>query len=98
VGIIGAGEAGLVTAKELMQHGLEVSIFEKSDHVGGVWKYSPGSVMYASLRTNLPREIMAFDEDNLFSRSNDDRSFVTHEDVQTYLEDYSTKESITCSV
>ena len=45
--------------------------------------------MYKGLRTNLPRELMQFRE---FPWGNDglQPSFVTHETVQSYLEDYAT--------
>jgi len=74
VAVIGAGAAGLVTARELQRAGHEPVVFEKGSTVGGVWVYSPqteadplgqsgprihGS-LYASLRTNLPRDLMAF--------------------------------------
>ena len=38
VAIIGAGVAGLQTARALQKIGKEVVIFEKSDNVGGVWR------------------------------------------------------------
>jgi sialic acid synthase SpsE/protoporphyrinogen oxidase len=41
VNIIGAGPSGLITARELLKKGLEVVIYEKSMHVGGMcrsWK------------------------------------------------------------
>ncbi len=37
VAVIGAGMAGLVTAKELQEEGHEVVVFERSDDWGGVW-------------------------------------------------------------
>jgi len=37
VAVIGAGVAGLVTAKELRQAGHSVDVFEKTPDVGGVW-------------------------------------------------------------
>lgn len=75
VAIIGAGAAGLVAAREMRRAGFEPVIFEQSDVIGGVWVYSPESEddppgssphrrvfssMYESLRTNLPRDLMAF--------------------------------------
>eukprot|EP00887_Chlorella_sp_A99_P003720 scaffold7.g3720.t1 len=38
IAVIGAGVAGLQVATQLKHAGYEVSILEKSDHVGGVWK------------------------------------------------------------
>ena len=37
VAVIGAGMAGLVTAKELQEEGHEVVVFERGDSWGGVW-------------------------------------------------------------
>lgn len=76
VAVIGAGAAGLCAARELLREGHKVVVFEKSDHIGGTWKYDPRtesdpigndptrevvhSSLYLSLRTNLPRELMGF--------------------------------------
>jgi dimethylaniline monooxygenase (N-oxide forming) len=38
--VIGAGLAGLVTAKGLTQDGLDVVVFEKQRELGGVWAAS----------------------------------------------------------
>ena len=73
IGVIGAGAAGLVAARELLRTGLEVVVYERdAESVGGVWKLDEvtekdelrgaelHSSMYRSLRTNLPRDLMAF--------------------------------------
>ncbi|KAK7323352.1 hypothetical protein VNO77_26823 [Canavalia gladiata] len=76
VAVIGAGVAGLAAARELSREGLEVVVFEKTDHLGGTWKYDPRTdsdpigvdpnrevvhtSLYNSLRTNLPRQLMGF--------------------------------------
>lgn len=60
VAVVGAGAAGLAACRRLRDAGLSVKVLEKSGHVGGVWKYSPEGVVYKSLVTNLPKEIMAF--------------------------------------
>ncbi|KAM7257470.1 hypothetical protein ACFE04_013211 [Oxalis oulophora] len=75
VAVIGAGAAGLVTARELHREGHKVTVFERQNQVGGTWVYTdqvepdPLSLkkdrpiihtsLYASLRTNLPREEFA---------------------------------------
>ena len=38
VGIVGAGVAGLVTARTLIAQGLDCTLFERSDVLGGVWR------------------------------------------------------------
>ncbi|XP_039005528.1 flavin-containing monooxygenase FMO GS-OX5-like [Hibiscus syriacus] len=76
VAVIGAGTAGLLTARELQKEGHHVTVFEKANKVGGIWLYTPRmesdllgldpnreivhSSLYKSLRTNLPRQAMSF--------------------------------------
>ncbi len=75
VAVIGAGAAGLVTARELLRENHEVCLLEQSSQVGGTWVHEAKtendplganpdrrihSSMYDSLRTNLPRDLMAF--------------------------------------
>ena len=52
VGIIGAGVAGLTTAKVLNQAGHEVVIYDKAPDVGGVWS---GTRRYPGLTTQSPK-------------------------------------------
>lgn len=40
VGIIGAGPAGLISAKHAIAHGYNVTIYEKSDDLGGTWLFT----------------------------------------------------------
>ena len=72
VAVIGAGAAGLVAASELLKARHDVSVFEQSSRVGGIWVYQAASEpdllgqtgprlhasMYASLRTNLPLSLI----------------------------------------
>ncbi|GAA0175438.1 oxygenase [Lithospermum erythrorhizon] len=76
VAVIGAGSAGIVSARELHRKGHKVTVFEKRNQLGGTWVYTPEiepdpiginpgrkiihSSLYSSLRTNLPREVMGF--------------------------------------
>ncbi len=107
VGVIGAGAGGLVTARELMREGHSVVVFEKSMTVGGVWVYEPEfdsellgvksdrkrvhSSMYASLRTNLPRELMSYVDYPFLPRNGrrrDGRRYPGHQEVAFYLHDF----------
>lgn len=93
VAVIGAGAAGLVTARVLLRNGITPTIFEKDSEIGGVWSYHRNSTtrpMYRGLRTNLPRELMAYRE---FPWGGDGKSqsFVTHDDVKDYLTSYAKK-------
>lgn len=64
--VIGAGAAGLVTARRLLDAGIEPIVVERSEHIGGVWNYDEeprgGSYAYRSLRTNTSRHTMAFSD------------------------------------
>ncbi|VAH06147.1 unnamed protein product [Triticum turgidum subsp. durum] len=100
VAVVGAGAAGLVAARELLREGHAVTVFERSDRVGGTWAYDPradetdplgaavhGS-LYASLRTNLPRELMGFSgHESLVGRvfAGDSRTFPGHQEVLAFL-------------
>lgn len=98
VAVIGAGSGGLIAANVLKEEGFHVTIFEKEPNVGGVWKYkepnqgSSSTPMYKSLRTNLPKQIMAYSYDNPFPET--DHSFLTHQNVQSYLENFAEKNSL----
>ncbi|XP_010473477.1 PREDICTED: flavin-containing monooxygenase FMO GS-OX2-like [Camelina sativa] len=88
VAVIGAGAAGLVTARELRREGHTVVVFEREKQVGGLWIYSPKaesdplsldptrsivhSSVYESLRTNLPRECMGFTDFPFVPRFDDE--------------------------
>ncbi len=82
VAIIGAGVAGLVTAKVLKQDGFEVTMFEKEPAVGGVWAPSRA---YPGLSTNNPRETYVFSD---FPHDEETGDFPTAAEVRAYLEDY----------
>ncbi|KAK3799153.1 hypothetical protein RRG08_051428 [Elysia crispata] len=87
------------TKKELnedRQVQFEATCFEQAAKIGGTWAYtdqvgrdeygnSIHSSMYKNLKTNLPKQCMAFPD---FPFHDDLPSFIGHEDVQKYLEDY----------
>ncbi|GFS76099.1 flavin-containing monooxygenase FMO GS-OX-like 4 [Nephila pilipes] len=99
VAVIGAGAAGLCAGRHLIVEPdrFEFDIYEQQDDVGGTWRFSTHtgqdqygipvhSSMYKNLRTNLPKEVMAFPD---FSFQNcDGRSFLHHTEVLFYLEEY----------
>ncbi|KAL3536992.1 hypothetical protein ACH5RR_000358 [Cinchona calisaya] len=78
VAVIGAGVAGLTTARYLKSEGHQVVVYEKSDQIGGIWVYNPEiesdplgidpnrkivhGSLYNSLTTNLPRPLMRFSD------------------------------------
>ncbi|KAM7491252.1 hypothetical protein LguiA_034173 [Lonicera macranthoides] len=104
VAVVGAGAGGLVAARELRREGHTVVVFERDSKPGGTWVYTPQtepdpigldptraiihSSLYASLRTNLPREVMGFRnypfvETGRIDR--DPRRFPGHREVLEYL-------------
>jgi len=88
--VIGSGAAGLVTARVLKRNGIQPLVLEQDSEFGGVWTYEANSKkkpMYKGLRTNLPREIMAFRE-LPWGGDGTTRSFVTHKEVKNYLSRY----------
>ncbi|XP_051194798.1 flavin-containing monooxygenase FMO GS-OX-like 4 isoform X2 [Lolium perenne] len=102
VAVIGAGAAGLVAARELRREGHTPVVFERTDDVGGTWVYDDAdatasrdplaarrSNLYASLRTNLPRQSMGFfDFPFAAGPDGDPRTFPGHEEVLRYLREF----------
>lgn len=106
VAVVGAGAAGLVTARELLRAGHQPTVFEQSASVGGVWVYTPNvdddqsgraveravfSSIYATLRTNLPSDLMAFLDYPFDSRGGGQDHwprFPHHSCVLTYLQNF----------
>ncbi|WP_119342780.1 NAD(P)-binding protein [Facilibium subflavum] len=94
VAVIGAGASGLITAKILKDQGFAVTVFEKKPCTAGLWNYheTDEGVLYKSLATNLPKEIMIF-----FNQSKpyaESRSFITHQQVCSYLQENARKWSV----
>ncbi|XP_055952147.1 uncharacterized protein LOC129988065 isoform X2 [Argiope bruennichi] len=99
VAVIGAGAAGLCAGRHLIAEPnlFQFDIYEQQDDVGGTWRFSTHigqdqyglpvhSSMYKNLRTNLPKEVMAY-PDFPFQEC-EGRSFLHHTEVLKYLEDY----------
>ena len=63
VAVIGAGQAGLVTARYLKKHGFEPVIFDAASTAGGQWNVaSPSSAIWPGMRTNTSRILTAFSD------------------------------------
>lgn len=85
VGIIGAGYAGISTARILKAFGFDVVVWEKEQDVGGVWS---ASRRYPGLTTQNPRDTYFLSEMPM------PKSFPEWPDgyqVQAYMEDYARK-------
>jgi dimethylaniline monooxygenase (N-oxide forming) len=57
--VVGAGIAGLVTARVLQEDGFAVTVFDRAPEIGGVWA---SGRTYPGLRANNPRETYAFSD------------------------------------
>jgi cation diffusion facilitator CzcD-associated flavoprotein CzcO len=82
IGIVGAGVAGLVTAKVLSRVGHEVVVFDRTPDVGGVWS---ASRRYPGVTTQSPRDTYALSD---FPMPRSYPEWPTGEQVQRYLADY----------
>ncbi len=80
VGIIGAGVAGLSTAKALLGEGLTCTVFERSSVLGGVWAGG-----YSNFSVQVQRELYEFPDRPLPESGPD---FTPGEIMRDYLEDY----------
>ena len=82
--MIGAGAAGLASARWLLDAGFETVVFERTAAVGGLWRGDTG-IAYPSLQTNTSKQKTAF-SDLPFAAELPD--FPVRDDVVAYLERY----------
>ena len=88
--MIGAGAAGLVSARWLIEAGFETVVFERTGGVGGVWRPDTG-LAYPSLHTNTSKQKTAF-SDLPFDAALPD--FPGRDDVLAYLERYADRTGV----
>ena len=84
VGIVGAGVAGLCTAKVLRQVGHDVVVYDRTPDVGGVWS---GSRRYPGVSTQSAKDTYAFSD---FPMPAHFPEWPSGEQVQSYLAAYAT--------
>ncbi|MDQ1035398.1 cation diffusion facilitator CzcD-associated flavoprotein CzcO [Streptomyces sp. V3I8] len=84
IAVIGAGAAGLVTAKVLFRAGHEVEVFDRTPDVGGVWSRTR---RYPGLTTQSPKGQYSF-SDHPYPR--DCPEWPTGAQVQEYFAGYAT--------
>ncbi len=86
--VIGAGPAGLVTAKSLMEKGFDVTVYEKGSHVGGTWLYENDNgrnFLYKNLHINTSKRLTAFAG---LPFPDDTQPIPDHRDMARYLATY----------
>jgi 4-hydroxyacetophenone monooxygenase len=77
--VIGAGASGLVVAHRLRQAGVDVTVFEKNDAVGGTWLEN----VYPGCRVDVPNQLYSFS----FAQTNEWASrFSAQPDLLAYLQ------------
>lgn len=80
VAIIGAGVAGLATARQLLPRGIDCTLFERGPRLGGVWAGG-----YTGFGAQVQRELYEFPDYPLPDGTPD---FTPGPVIQRYLEDY----------
>jgi cation diffusion facilitator CzcD-associated flavoprotein CzcO len=88
IAVIGAGIAGLTSAKALQDYGIPCTVFEVGDQIGGNWafKNSNGrSSAYCSLHIDTSRVGMFFRDFPMDPAYSD---FPHHAEIYKYLQDY----------
>jgi dimethylaniline monooxygenase (N-oxide forming) len=86
VAIIGGGPAGLVTAKSLLEEGLQPTVFEQSSNVGGQWNApAPHSGVWKTMRANTSKVTMCFSD---FPLEEELPMFLTNQQAHAYLLKY----------
>jgi len=86
--IIGAGPAGLATARALRARRLDYDQFERHSDVGGLWDIdSPGSPMYEAAHFISSRTMSGFSG---FPMSDELPDYPSHRQVLSYLRNFAT--------
>ncbi|XP_014798769.1 PREDICTED: dimethylaniline monooxygenase [N-oxide-forming] 4-like [Calidris pugnax] len=67
VAVIGAGAGGLASIKCCLDEGLEPTCFERSEDIGGIWRYTDSTdggriSVYRSVITNTSKEMSCFSD------------------------------------
>ncbi|KAM9324553.1 dimethylaniline monooxygenase [N-oxide-forming] 2-like [Gastrophryne carolinensis] len=97
VAIIGAGCSGLAAIKCCIEEGLDPTCFEKSDGIGGLWRYSEKveedrASLYKSVFTNTSKEMMCYSD---FPMPEDFPVYPHHSKILEYLILYAEKFNLT---
>ncbi|MFA7275203.1 MAG: NAD(P)-binding domain-containing protein [Pseudobdellovibrionaceae bacterium] len=85
VAIIGAGPAGLVSAKSCLEAGLTPVVFEASNRIGGLWSAGKEVGAWNGMKTNLSRWSCMFSD---FPWPEGSADFPRQHEVATYLDSY----------
>jgi dimethylaniline monooxygenase (N-oxide forming) len=88
IAIVGAGPAGIVTARYALEAGFEPTVFEAGERLGGQWDVTaPHSGVWPGMHANTSRELTAFSD---FPPPPEYPLHPTAEQIRDYLETYAT--------
>jgi dimethylaniline monooxygenase (N-oxide forming) len=93
--IVGAGWAGLMACKYCLAEGLRTIVLERRDRVGGVWAYSDDPQYGGVMKTTSTTSSRCITEISDFPMPADYPPFPTHSQINTYLEAYCARFSLT---
>lgn len=88
IAVIGAGAAGLCSAKYMTAAGFDVTIFEIGSQIGGMWTYMNDNGLsnaYRTLHINTSRNVTRFHDLDFDA---DVQAFPDHADMHRYLVKY----------
>ncbi|XP_029790872.1 dimethylaniline monooxygenase [N-oxide-forming] 4 [Suricata suricatta] len=90
VAVIGAGVSGLSSIKCCLDEDLEPTCFERSNDIGGLWKFTENSKdgmtrVYRSLVTNVSKEMSCYSD---FPYQEDYPNYMNHGKFWNYLQEF----------
>ncbi|XP_044530815.1 dimethylaniline monooxygenase [N-oxide-forming] 3-like [Gracilinanus agilis] len=96
VAIVGAGVSGLASIRACLEEGLEPTCFERSNDVGGLWKFSDHAEegrasIYQSVVTNSCKEMMCFPD---FPYPDDYPNYMHNAKLQEYIKMFARKKNL----
>lgn len=86
--VIGAGPSGVAAAKNCLQAGLDVTVFEKNDRVGGNWNFNDRaghSSVYENTHIISSKRLSQYED---FPMREDYPDFPRHDQLLAYFESY----------
>ena len=92
--VIGAGAAGLCSAKHLLAQGFDVTIYEIGTRIGGLWVFDNDNGLgpaYRSLHLNSEKQVTAYRD---FPFEDNSTYYAHHTEVHRYLEAYADRNDL----
>lgn len=94
--VVGAGPAGLATARALKAHAIDFDVIEQHDRVGGIWNIdAPGSPMYEAAHFISSKSLSAFTG---FPFGDDTPDYPSHRQIFEYLQSFAQRYGLLSNV